>query len=177
MKTNTQRWASERVMAQVPFCKTNLDPRRANNFLDSCAFDPKYAPESDAAEEIRRIADDPGLSLLVTCSNRKEIEHPNTPADVKREARALNYTIENHITHAELTRKAAVLRVLTGNGNPENYAADAAHLFEAGRYFGYFITTDRHILDKRNELRDVCPATVVKPSEWLHIYHEADAEL
>lgn len=164
-------------MARVPFGRSRLDPRRANNFLDSCAFDPKYAPESEAADEIRRIADDEGLSLLVTYSNRKEIEHPNTPAHVKREARALIYTIETGTTSAEREQMAAVLRVLAGNGNPENYAADATHVFEAGKYIGYFITTDRRILDKRDELREVCPATVLKPSEWLRIYHEGDADL
>ena len=161
-------------MARVPFGKSNLDPRRSNNFLDSCAFDPKYAPESDAAEEIQRIADEGGLSLLITHSNRKEIEHANTPENVKREARSMNYTIETDITPGERAQKAAVLRILTGNGSPEKYAADARHVFEAGKYIGYFITTDRRILDKRDELRKVCPATVLKPSEWLHIYHEAD---
>lgn len=162
-------------MTQVPFHRICLDPRRSNSFLDSCAFDPKYAPENGAAEEIQRIADDGCLSLLVTHSNRKEIEHPNTPAHVKREAQSLIYTIETDITPAERAQKAAVLRILTGNGNPKNYAADAAHIFEAGKYIGYFITTDRHILDKRDELRKVCPAIVVTPSEWLRIYHEADA--
>jgi hypothetical protein len=34
--------------------------------------------------------------------------------------------------------KARILAILTGNGSPEKYAADAAHVFEAGKYGGYF---------------------------------------
>ena len=162
-------------MSRVPFGRSLLDPRRANSFLDSCAFDPKYAPEDEAAQEIRRIANEGGISVLLAHSNQKEIEHPNTPEDVKREARSMIYTIETDLTPGERAQKAAIHRILTGNGNPEKYAADAAHVFEAGKYIGYFITTDRRILEKRDQLRGVCPATIVIPSEWLRIYREADA--
>jgi hypothetical protein len=163
-------------MSQQLFGRNLLDPRRANSFLDSCAFDPKYAPEDGAAEEIRRIADGGDISVLVAHSNQKEIEHPNTPEHVKREARAMIYTIETALTQGERTQKAEIHRLLTGNGNPDKYAADAAHVFEASKYGGgYFITTDRRILEKKDALRQVCGATVVTPSDWLRIYHEAGA--
>ncbi len=162
-------------MSRVPFHRSLPDPRRTNSFLDSCAFDPKYAPEDKAAQEIRRIANAGGISVLLAHSNQKEIEHPNTPKDVKREAQAMIYTIETNLTQQERAQKAEIHRILTGNGKPEKYAADAAHVFEAGKYIGYFITTDHRILEKKDELRNVCPAMIVTPSEWLRIYHEADA--
>lgn len=162
------------TMARVPVSRPLQDPRRANSFLDTCAFDPKYAPEDAAAREIRGIADAGRISVLLAHSNQKELEHPNTPEDVKREARAMIFTIETDLTAEEQARKAQIHAVLTGNGNPEKYAADASHVFEAGKYVGYFITTDRRILDKRDELRAACAATVVTPSEWLRIYREAD---
>ena len=84
------------------------------------------------------------------------------------------YTIETSLTLGEQAQKAEIHRILTGNGTPEKYAADSAHIFEAGKYIGYFITADRRILEKRDELRRACAATVVTPSEWLHIYHDAD---
>ena len=136
-------------MARVPFPQNNLDPRRANSFLDSCAFDPKYAPEDHAAREIKSLGDQRTVSLLLTHSNQKEIDHPNTPEDVKREARAMIFTIETDLNLEECTRRSEIHRVLTGNGQPEKYEADAKHVFEAGKYNGYFITTDRRILDKR----------------------------
>ena len=162
-------------MARVPLSRRLLDPRRANSFLDTCAFDPKYAPEDEAAREIRRLSDAGGISILLAHSNQKELDHPNTPDDVKREARAMIYTIETDLTPEERARKEQIHQVLTGNGNLEKYAADAAHVFEAGKYIGYFITTDRRILDKRGELRPVCEATILTPTEWLRIHREADA--
>ena len=162
-------------MARVPLPRNNLDPRRANSFLDSCAFDPKYAPEDQAAQEIKVIGDQGEVGLLLTHSNQKELEHPNTPEDVKREARSMIFTIETDLTPDERRRRTEIHRVLTGNGKPEKYEADARHVFEAGKYIGYFITTDQRILDKRGELRAVCAATIVTPSEWLTIYHAANA--
>ena len=159
-------------MSRVPFSRCLLDPRRANSFLDSCAFDPKYAPEDGAAQEIRRIANEDGISIPLAHSIQKEIEHPNTPEDVKREARSMIYTTETDLTPKERAQKTEIHRLLTGNGNPEKYAADAAHVFEAGKYIGYFITTDRRILDRMDKLRGVCPAIIVTPSEWLRIYRE-----
>ena len=140
--------------------------------MDSCAFDPKYAPEDGAAQEIRRIANEDDISILLAHSNQKEIEHPNTPEDVKREARSMIYTIETDLTPEQRTQKVKIHQLLTGNGNPEKYAADAAHIFEAGKYIGYFITTDRRILDRMEKLREVCPAIIVTPSKWLRIYRE-----
>jgi hypothetical protein len=161
-------------MALAPFPRNNLDPRRANSFLDSCAFDPKYAPEHQAAQDIKVIGDRGEVGLLLTHSNQKELEHPNTPEDVKRAARAMIFTVETDLTPVEQRRRTAIHRVLTGNGKPEKYEADARHVFEAGKYCGYFITTDQRILDKRGDLSGVCAATIVTPSEWLAIYQAAD---
>lgn len=160
-------------MQRVPFGRSLLDPRRANNFLDSCAFDPKYSPEDEAARQIRAMGNDGQVNLVMTHSNQKEIFHPNTPADVKREAAAMLYTIETSLNQDEIARKRRIHAVLTGNGKPENYAADAAHVFEAGKYVGYFITTDQRILGKREELRRASAATIFTPSEWLKVFHES----
>ena len=160
-------------MPRVPFSRCYIDPRRANNFLDSCAFDPKYAPEDGAAQEIRELGRDGVVNLLLAHSNQKEIEHPNTPLDVKREAQGMIYTLETSLTRDELERKAKIHAILTGNGNPKKYIADAAHVFEAGKYIGYFITTDQRILGKRHELSRVCAAVILTPVEWLRVFYEA----
>jgi len=102
-----------RTMQRVPFGRSLLDPRRANNFLDSCAFDPKYAPEDDAAQQIRTMGDDGQVKLVLTHSIQKEIDHPNTPMDVKREAAGMVYTIETSLNPDEVARKAQIYAVLT----------------------------------------------------------------
>ena len=164
-------------MPRVPFGRSLPDPRRRNTFLDSCAFDPKYRPEDEAAQRIRSIRRETRISILVAHSNYKEIEHPNTPADVKAEAADMNYTIETSLTPDEVNRRAKIHAVLTGDGKPEKYAADAQHIFEAGKYGGgYFVTTDGRLLARKSELQALSGAYILKPSEWLRVYEEtADA--
>ncbi|MDP1968934.1 MAG: hypothetical protein Q8K31_07095 [Burkholderiaceae bacterium] len=57
--------------------------------------------------------------LVLAHSNQKEIEHPNTPDDVKVEAAAMIYTIEGDLSAPEIERKNAIRFALTGNGKPE----------------------------------------------------------
>ena len=164
-------------MAHVPFGRSPPDPRRTNTFVDTCAFDPKVEPEHSAAQKIRAIRHAGNISILLAHSNQKEIDHPNTPDDVKAEAADMNYTIASPLTPAELQRRALVHQTMTGTGKPEKYKADAHHIFEAGKYGGgYFVTTDQRILNRKSELEAVSGAIIVKPTEWLAIYEaQADA--
>ncbi len=164
-------------MARIPFGRSLPDPRRTNTFLDTCAFDPKDEPEHGAAQKIREIRHAVRISILLAHSNQKEIEHPNTPANVKSEAADMNYTIAAPITAEEKKRRASVHQAMTGDGNPDRYEADAHHIFEAGKYGGgYFVTTDKRILDRKPQLEAISGAVIVKPTEWLAIYEaQADA--
>ena len=148
-----------------------INPRQTNNFLDTCAFDPKYAPEDQVAQAILDLHDKGIVQLLLSHTNQKEIEHPNTPTHVKKRASEMIFTIEAPLNIDEVTQQARIHAVLTGTGNPVKYRADATHVFEAGKYGGYFITTDNRILLKRDELADFCEATILKPSEWLNIFN------
>jgi hypothetical protein len=156
------------VMQRVPF-RRFIDPRRVNNFLDTCAFDPKYSPEDLAAQRIRALHHSGEIQLLLAHSIQKEVDHPNTPAEVKREAAEMIFTLPVTLTNPEIDRKARIHGLLTGHGKPEKYLADASHIFEAGKYGGYFITTDARILRKRDDLRAICAPTIVRPSEWLEL--------
>jgi predicted nucleic acid-binding protein len=147
------------------------DPRYANNFLDSCAFDPKYTPEHEAAERIRNLCSDNHINIVIAHSVAKEIEHPNTPNDVKKEAVKMLFSLEVELTQEEQQRLNKIHSILTGNGEPENYQADAQHIFEAGKYVGYFITTDGRILRKQEELCKIPNVPIIlKPSEWLDVF-------
>lgn len=160
-------------MQRVPF-RRYIDPKRTNNFLDTCAFDPKYSPEDAAAQRIRTLHQDGEIRLILAYSNHKEVAHPHTPEDVKREAIGMLYTLETGLTPPEIARRTRIHATLTGNGKAENYAADAAHVFEAGKYGGYFITSDARILQKRGQLENISGATIVRPSEWLELFRDGD---
>ena len=145
-----------------------MAPRpRANSFIDSCAFDPKYAPEDAAAAELFRLHELDDLSLIVAHSTRKEIDHPNTPAWVKREAGSKIYSVDVQLTHSELMLKAQLLSIIAGNGNPEKMRQDANHLFEAQKYGQFFITTDQRLLKKAPDIAQACSLTVLLPSQFL----------
>lgn len=161
-------------MQRVPLGRSVRDPRFVSNFLDTCAFDPKYTPEDQAAQQIRALNRDDQITLALTHSNQKEIDHPNTPEDVKREAKGMIYTIDTSLTPDEISRKENIHAILTGNGKPEKYAADSEHVFIAGKYVGYFITTDQRILNKRIELGQLTSAIICTPSEWLKVFHDTE---
>lgn len=137
--------------------------------MDSCAFDPKYSPEDQAALDLFQRYKNGDLVLQIAHSTQKEVEHPNTPSWVKQEANALVYTIETSLTDSERRLKAQILKTLAGNGKPENVSQDAEHVFEASKYGSYFVTTDQRILKKRGELCSACDLDIVTPSELTEI--------
>jgi len=146
-----------------------INPWITNSFLDSCAFDPKYAPEDAAANEIFNIHNKEQLGVRIAHSTQKEIEHPNTPIWVKNEATGLIYTIKTSLTQDEIAIRGKIHETLTGNGNPENYEADATHIFEAQKYGSYFITTDGRILKFVRGLQNICNISILLPSDFLKL--------
>lgn len=146
-----------------------INPWICNSFLDSCAFDPKYAPEDTAANEIFEIHNNDQLGIMIAHSTQKEIEHPNTPNWVKTEAAGLIYTIETLLTPNQIEIRTKIHETLTGNGIPENYKSDATHIFEAQNQGSYFVTTDTRILKFANELQKICGINIMLPSEFLEL--------
>lgn len=152
-----------------------LNPYFANIFIDSCAFDPKYEPESNSAEEIFRRHEKNEISLVIAHSTIKEAEHPNTPKHVKETALGQIFTIETNLPPQERLKKREIWDVLSGNGKPEKMKQDAEHVFEAHKYGGYFVTTDERILKLRDKLHRVTNAHIVRPSELVSLLDEHDA--
>ena len=150
----------------------SLNPFYANIFIDSCAFDPKYEPEASAAEKIFELYKNEKVNLIVSHSNIKEAEHPNTPHHVKAEAMSKIYTIETNFVPDEGMKKQEIWNILTGDGKPEKMEQDANHVFEAHKYGGYFITTDGRILKKSKLLHSICNAHIVLPSQLLLLIEE-----
>lgn len=146
-----------------------MNPWITNSFLDSCAFDPKYHPEDEAAAEILTLHKENGLGIRLAHSNQKEVDNPKTPAWVKSKAARLIYTTEVSMTPAERSRFETIHRIVTGNGKPENVKEDARHIFEAQKYGSYFVTTDEKLLNRAGELRDACGVEILRPSEFLRL--------
>ena len=144
-----------------------LSPLIVNNFVDSCAFDPKYEPEASAAVEIFKLSERGDFQLQIAHSTQKEIEHPNTPDWVKKQARGLIYTINVRLSPDEKKLLNDIEVILAGNGKIENIKQDAWHVFEAAKYGHYFVTTDNRILSRADELRSRSRVNVLLPSKFL----------
>lgn len=137
-------------------------PQYTHSFIDSCAFNPGGLEEAAS----RRIMDK-NPNIIVAHSVQKEVEHPNTPEDIKRLAKAFIYTIESELTPDELAKRSEIRTLMQGNANPGRHQEDADHLFELYKYGGgYFITTDDRILGLSKQLFDNYFITALKPSEY-----------
>ena len=144
-----------------------LSPLIVSNFIDSCAFDPKYEPEASASVEIFKLSESEEFILEIAHSTQKEIDHPNTPGWVKKLASGLNYSISVQLTPNEKKLLNDVEVILAGNGKIENIKQDAWHVFEAAKYGHYFITTDKRILARADALRERSSVNVLPPTEFL----------
>ncbi len=140
-----------------------------NNFLDSCAFDPKYDPEDSASIDIFKLSQEGKVLIQIAHSTQKELDHPNTPEWVKSEAKNLIYTIKVSLTANEENELHQIEAILAGNGKVENIKQDARHVFEAQKYGAYFITTDNRILSRAHELYLACGVSILKPSDFLSL--------
>ena len=149
-----------------------LNPFRANIFIDSCAFDPKVEPEHSCSQQIFSYYEKGEINLIVSHSNMKEAEHPNTPARIKAEASSKIYSLETSLTAEEEAKKNEIWGILIGNGNPEKMKPDSDHVFEAHKYGGYFVTNDHRIIKKRDNLQNICNAIIVTPCELIDIINE-----
>lgn len=132
-------------------------------FLDSCAFDPKYYPENLAAEFLLDQYKAEKIELILTHSNQREIDHPNTPDCVKVNAKSLIFTIEDSLTPAEKSLQEKIELILRGNARHGKHKDDARHLFEASKYLGHFVTTDQRILAKASEIHKLCALQILLP--------------
>ena len=119
-----------------------IDPRIFNTLLDAHVLDRTGGPDDAAVDEILGLDE---LTLILPHSVKSEIEHPNTPADVKRRALGLIYTLPVSLTPPEQELHQRVRTIVRGNAKPGKHDRDAFHLVEIHKHGGvYFITIDEH---------------------------------
>ncbi len=149
---------------QVP----DLDPRFGNNFIDANFLDLTGGPEGDAVLEILRIRG--AFTLLLPYSVKSEIEHPNTPAEVKQLAEEFVYSMPVELTADEDATHEKIRTLIQGNSKSGQHDQDAFHLVESSKYGRHFITHDGRLLRKAEEIWVMLQLKVVKPSDFLSAY-------
>lgn len=137
-------------------------PQYTHSFIDSCAFNPGGVEEAASRRILERWP-----NIVVAHSVQKELEHPNTPDDVKRMARAFVYTIETELSPELLSKKDEIRILIQGDAKPGKHKGDADHLFELFKFGGgYFVTTDERLLSRSDELFRKYFITTIRPSEY-----------
>jgi hypothetical protein len=142
-----------------------------NNFIDANFFDRTGGPEDTAVDTILLLHEESAFRLLLPYSVKAEIEHPNTPADVKRKAEQFAYSNEVELTDPERATHDKIRALIRGNAQPGQHNKDAFHLVESQKYGGqFFITKDGRLLKKAEEIWEMLHLSVVKPSDFLAAY-------
>jgi len=147
------------------------DPRYCSTVFDQNAFEGNQGDDLIIVDGILDLANGI-LSILLPYSIQDEIKHENTPKGVKQRAARLIYTNKVSVTPDERQRLDILRKLLRGNAQSDKHDADAFHIFEAAKYGArYFITYDKRILRKSDELYKLLNVRSVVPKEFLAIYN------
>jgi hypothetical protein len=157
----------------------NLAPRRNNISIDANALDRDGSARDALVDRFQALASARRLNVVVACGVRDEIQHPRTPADVKEAVLPWIFNRRPGLIASQHADRYRVASVLQGNAHPAKHAADASHLSEAAETgCAYFITHDKRILDKRDELRSLLPPSleIVTLTEFFEVFDRFEAE-
>lgn len=117
--------------------------------------------------------------MVVPGGVRDEVQHPNTPAGVKDAALPRIFNLQPGLIASQRDARRRVAAVLRGKAQAGKHAADASHLSEAAETgCAYFITHDKRILAKREELRRELPPSpsIVTLTEFFEVLDRFEAE-
>ena len=153
----------------------DLDPLFTNPFIDTNALDNTNGPETAAMDDILRLCEETAfeehpLTLRLPYSVQEEMEHPHTPAEVKRKAENLVFSMKVELIGPELALHDKVRDLIRGNARPGQHDRDAFHLVESAKYGRHFITNEKRLLKKAGEIWALLQLSVLKPSEFLASY-------
>ncbi len=156
-----------------------LDRRICNIGHDANALDHDGSPRDALVDRFRTLTSAGRLTLVVAGGVRDEVQHPNTPADVKDAVLPRIFNLRPGLNASQRDDRRRVAAVLQGNAQPGKHAADASHLSEAAESgCAYFITHDKRILAKREELRRELPPSlsIVTLTEFFEVFDRFEAE-
>lgn len=150
-----------------------LDPRICNILFDANALDRDGSARDAMVQRLLALRQTGKINIVIPGSVRREATHPHTPKSVQEAILQGVSTQPVTLTVEERVILRQIRSILQGNARAGKHDADGEHLFEASKYGGgYFITHDRRMLDKRDELRPLIgPAlAIVSLEEFLAAY-------
>ncbi|MEI6729971.1 MAG: hypothetical protein WCL30_01825 [Pseudomonadota bacterium] len=150
------------------------DPYIVPIFFDSCAFDPSDSQENEASYELKNNT---RFDISISGSVKKEMLNPNAPFDIRNQAinGENNTPRQFDMSNCDEYIKGKILEIITGNGKKENMVKDAKHIYTSHHRGGYFVTTDKKLIKRRDQLYDIpINCIILLPSELLTIVERFD---
>ena len=149
-----------------------LDPRICPVAIDTNALNRDGGPQDDLVDRLLALWSAGRINLLLPHGVRQEILAPQTPTHIKKATQSAIFTTSVGRTADEKRRLHRIEAELQGNAREGKHAVDAAHLFEAAKYAGYFITHDQRILKRVGNLGTLLPSSlsVVTLRRFFEIY-------
>jgi predicted nucleic acid-binding protein len=144
-----------------------VNPLFVNNFIDANIMDDIADSEDDAVNRIVGMTRNDAVQILLSYSVQDELNHPNTPAHVRRAASEFDYSKAVQLTPMELANIEKLVEHAKGNADLKNIRRDLFHVSEAGKYGGYFITRDKRLLARADKIANFLGVEVVTPSTFL----------
>ncbi len=156
-----------------PVTDGKIHPKLCGVALDSMVLDRDGSARDTLVERLLALEEEGKIRFLQPGTAYRQTQHSRTPAHVREVMSGQIFTSQTGLTSFEQDRRRRVLKVMRGNSTTGRHDADAAILFEAGKYAcGYVLTEDRRILGKRAELEEILgpPLCIVTLAEFLSVY-------
>jgi hypothetical protein len=153
-----------------------LDPSKVNVAIDANAFNRDGGAHDQLVDRVLKLGAEGKIRLIAPQGVRREVEDLRTPSCVQEAILPQIFTIPTDLTDQERANRRKIEAALQGNAKPGKHAADAAHVFEAGKYCGYFITHDERILKRAGSYRELPPSfKIVTLARFLEIFDDYEA--
>jgi hypothetical protein len=124
-------------------------------------------------DRFSKLQADGTINVVLAGGVRQEAAHPHTPPGVQQAMLGQIFNLRPGLNHQQQADRAKVRIILQGNAKPGAHDADASHISEAAETgCCYFITEEKRILKKRDELATVIPPSleILSLVEFVDIY-------
>ena len=154
--------------------KRFVNPLLVASFIDANILDDVADGEDESVNRLVEMNRNGEINIHLPWSVQSELDHPNTPAHVRRAAAEFLYSTRVQLTAPELANVTKLVEITKGDANAKNIEADLFHVAEAGKYgAGYFVTRDKRLLARAGKIAEFLGVSVVTPSVFLQKVDEA----
>lgn len=146
--------------------------------LDANALDEAGPEQKALVDRFKFLVASGRIRVIVGTGVRSEALNPRTPGPVRDTLLSPAIDVRLGLDQAQQITRIRVRAILRGDAPPGKHDADALNVCEASEAgCAYFITHDKRILRKRDDLRSALPTlTIVPLARFLEIFARFETE-